>query len=106
MTDDISSIQYIDEPEYAPHPDAIASKLAYQLSGEDIGSRVLVRTAEAPDHRSTVEATISAVHQHREVAHIELDFEHIDIQPTTLAVHPSAQVDILTRPVKPSKKTS
>ena len=90
--------------EYEPHPEAIASKLAYQLSGEDIGERIQVRTAESEERRSTIVATIGAVHQHREVVHVELDFEHIDIQPTTVAVHPSAQVDILTRPAKAKKK--
>lgn len=107
MTDStIPNIQYIDEPEYTPPADSIASLLAYQLSGEDIGSRIQVRTAEPEAHRSIVVATVNAVHQHREVVHIELDFEHIDIHPTTVAVHPSAQVDILTRPDKPTGKKS
>lgn len=107
MTDSTSipSIQFIDEPEYAPHPETIVSKLAYQLSGADIGERIQVRTAESEERRSTIVATINAVHQHREVVHVELDFEHIDIQPTTVAVHPSAQVDILTRPAKTKKKS-
>lgn len=94
------------ELEYEPHPEAITSKLAYQLSGEDIGERIAVRTAEAPEHRSTVECFIDAVHQHRKAVHLEVNFDHVDIRPTTLELHPSAQVDILTRPAKAAKKKS
>lgn len=108
MTDSTSipSIQFIDEPEYAPHPETIVSKLAYQLSGADIGERIAVRTAEAPEHRSTVECFIDAVHQHRKAVHLEVNFDHVDIRPTTLELHPSAQVDILARPAKRTKKKS
>lgn len=92
--------------EYEPHPDTIKSTLAYLLSGTDIGERVAVRTAEAPEHRATVECFIDAVHQHPKAVHLEVNFGHPDIRPTTLELHPSAQVDILTRPAKPTGKKS